>query len=445
MPIKHADFIIKGMHRDLSESVFNPEFAYENQNLRITAEPNSGGSYTGDMYALTNEKGNKYVSISGLNETGHNEFGKSGDMKGCPIGQCLINNQWVVFTTEIPEEIFIEGEEKEIEDFPIEETVVNNIKVDTLDRIYRLWHNGNILSGELLYEGHLNFDYNSPIEALPSYENEEIQKVYWTDGLNQPRFINIVENEEKRNKWNDTSFDFVSTLALEETVHIERNVGIGTFPAGVIQYCFTYSNLFGVETNIFYISQLYDIIQDNRGLAPDEKTKLTFKIKIDNLDTKFSYINIYSIIRTSLDNIPITKLISKQQIISDTITFYDINIGETIEPQSLFYKGGNEISAYTIEGKDNTLFLGNYSLKQSYIPNNIRKELRSYCSGLPTNSNEFNRCLISDLSNSNIKWDDLQVWDGVITSDDTPEDTSEYDNLIKKIRSEEHTSELQSR
>lgn len=433
MPIKHADFIIKGMHRDLSESVFNPEFAYENQNLRITAEPNSGGSYTGDMYALTNEKGNKYVSISGLNETGHNEFGKSGDMKGCPIGQCLINNQWVVFTTEIPEEIFIEGEEKEIEDFPIEETVVNNIKVDTLDRIYRLWHNGNILSGELLYEGHLNFDYNSPIEALPSYENEEIQKVYWTDGLNQPRFINIVENEEKRNKWNDTSFDFVSTLALEETVHIERNVGIGTFPAGVIQYCFTYSNLFGVETNIFYISQLYDIIQDNRGLAPDEKTKLTFKIKIDNLDTKFSYINIYSIIRTSLDNIPITKLISKQQIISDTITFYDINIGETIEPQSLFYKGGNEISAYTIEGKDNTLFLGNYSLKQSYIPNNIRKELRSYCSGLPTNSNEFNRCLISDLSNSNIKWDDLQVWDGVITSDDTPEDTSEYDNLIKKI------------
>ena len=40
MPIKHQDFIIQGMFRDTSEHAFDSKFAYENQNLRITAEPN---------------------------------------------------------------------------------------------------------------------------------------------------------------------------------------------------------------------------------------------------------------------------------------------------------------------------------------------------------------------------------------------------------------------
>lgn len=379
MPIKHTDFIVKGMYRDLSEHAFNPEFAYENQNLRITAEPNTSSEHTGDMYALTNERGNKYVSINGLNETGHNEFGKNGNMKGCPIGQCLINNQWVVFTTELPEEIFIEGEEKEIEDFPIEETQINNLKVDTLDRIYRLWFNNDVLTGELLYEGHLNFDYNSPIETLPSYENEEIQKVYWTDGLNQPRFINIVENEEKRNKWNDTSFDFVKKMNLTASVKIIPNETGGVFPAGKVQYYFTYSELFGQETNIFASTELYDIKFPQRGASPEEQTSQSFTIDITNIEQDFDYINIYSVIRTSIDNIPICKRIASLPITGENLSYTDTNVdGELIEPQSLFYKGGEEICAYTISQKDNTLFLGNYTLKRSYIPRTIRNSFKNF-------------------------------------------------------------------
>jgi len=48
---------------------------------------------------------------------------------------------------------------------------------------------------KILYNGNLNFSVNCPIECLGVYENEVIQKVYWTDGLNQPRLINIVKTE----------------------------------------------------------------------------------------------------------------------------------------------------------------------------------------------------------------------------------------------------------
>ena len=46
-----ADFKIKGMQRDLSVSTFNPEYAYENMNIRITpTEDNT-------LLSITNEKG----------------------------------------------------------------------------------------------------------------------------------------------------------------------------------------------------------------------------------------------------------------------------------------------------------------------------------------------------------------------------------------------------
>lgn len=406
MPIKHQDFIIQGMFRDTSEHAFDSKFAYENQNLRITAEPNADSEHSGDMLALTNEKGNKYIAIKGLDETGHNSNIKSGDMKGVPVGQCLINNQWVVFTTELPEEIFIDGEEKEIEDFPIEETSINNIKVNSLDRIYRLWTNNDVLNGELLYEGHLNFDYNCPIETLASYENEQIQKVYWTDGINQPRFINIVEKKEIRDKWIDTSFDFVSTInLLGNTIDVERLDSGGMFPAGKVQYCITYSNLFGTESNIVNTTQLYEIKFNNRGASPEEVVPCSFKIKINNIDTNFRYIHIYSIIRTSLDNVPICKLITKSEIHGSTFEFIDNNLyGEAIEPQSLFYKGGEAITAYTFENKDNTLFLGNYTLLRSYLDNSIRNGLRAFANNVPI-ENLTDRSYFDNTDNTNFKFD----------------------------------------
>lgn len=410
MPIKHADFIIKGMFRDLSEHAFNPEFAYENQNLRITAEPNSSSNHTGDMYALTNEKGNKYVPIWGLDSTGHNRmngdkqiFNATGDMWGVPVGQALLNDKWVVFMIDRDKDIFIDGVEKEIEDFPIEETHINNLKVDSNDRIYKLWFNNDKMYGTLLYEGHLNLSTNFPLETLPYYENEQIQKVYWTDGLNQPRYINIEASDEERDKWTDTSFDFVSTIELlNNKVTITEYETGGVFPAGVVQWYFTYAKQFGPESNIFTQTGLYELKYPDRGAAPDEFTTQSFKIKLEGLDYEhFDSINIYSVIRTSLNGVPNCKLVANLKLTGSTIEYVDTNLtGEAIDPTSLFYKGGEPITAYTFEQKENTLFLGNYQLQRNYIPKEARNSLRNFAfTGSPEMTDISGRYLKSNKGN----------------------------------------------
>lgn len=380
MPIKHADFIIKGMHRDLSESAFSSEYSYENQNIRITTDKNDSSKHTGDLMALTNERGNKYTPIIGL---------EGQDMQGVPIGQCMINNQWVVFYTSKSENVeFSEDTIKNIVNSGNVNLVAETGEIDNLtkkskDKIYRLWMNEDNLYGELLYEGNLGFDWKYPIETLGYYENESIQKVYWTDGLNQPRFINIVEKPEKKALWNDNSFNFVQEInLLDHNITITEKQTGGKFPAGMIQWHFTYSKQFGQETAIFESTKLYEIKFANRGAAPDEQTSQSFEIVLTGLDTNFDFVNIYSLIRTSLDNVPIVKCIATLPIVDGTARFVDTNLyGAAVDPQELLYKGGELLTAYTMENKDNTLFLGNYSLKRSVIPQHIKDELKNFVTG----------------------------------------------------------------
>jgi hypothetical protein len=50
--------------------------------------------------------------------------------------------------------------------------------------------------------------------------------------------------------------------------------------------------------------------------------------------------------------------------------------GETIDPSSLLYIGGEEILAYTMTHKDGTLFLGNIEIKRPSIPAEIKDAIR---------------------------------------------------------------------
>ena len=67
--------------------------------------------------------------------------------------------------------------------------------------------------------------------------------MYWVDGLNQPRLINIVAEDSVVSSWNDNSFDFVQKIILKENITIKRDdLANGSFASGVIQYAFSYYN-----------------------------------------------------------------------------------------------------------------------------------------------------------------------------------------------------------
>lgn len=78
----------KGMNRDLDVSVANPEYAFENMNIRIEAI--NGNT----SLSVTNEKGNKKLII--YDETGTNPVNIEGDT----IGYSIIDENLILFTTE---------------------------------------------------------------------------------------------------------------------------------------------------------------------------------------------------------------------------------------------------------------------------------------------------------------------------------------------------------
>lgn len=292
--IKQVLFKTKGMQQDLSESSFNPEFAFENKNIRLLSTNNN------TTLSSQNEKGNKLINISGL-EAG---------IKGLPIGQATLEDDLILFTAGNADlrEVspIVEMFEPDLDITSIDETI--NITTDLDDRIYKITKSSDSFDGELLYEGDLNFNQTKPIEAISLYENSNSRKIYWTDNFNGPRFINLSSVEKNKLKWTNDSFDFTRKLKLNEKLSIQKNeASNGSFKPGIIQYAFTYFSKFGQESNIIETSPLNYIANSDRGGSPDEIINNSFNITISNLDKSFDYVRIYSIHRTSIDSTPEVK------------------------------------------------------------------------------------------------------------------------------------------
>lgn len=428
--IKQDMHTIKGMQKDLSVSKASNEFVFDAYNIRITARENN------TLFSVTNEKGNleQNIYLAKLDVVGNlistvsggivSAYPVNSDVKvmikytdtysgekgvtyatiskgtsyasvttkfrviyGMTILSEDIDDKYIYYT--VYDDSLLEiSKSNVIPGTYLGHAVINKYlivfsKDDKFDYIHRFEFNDTI-DWKILYHGNLNLSTDNPIETLTSYESEDIQKVYWVDGLNQTRYINIVAPIETRKLWDNNSFDFVQKIELLEKVSVSReNISNGSFSPGVIQYAFTYYNLYGSETNIFYTSELHYITHVDRGASPEEKVNAAFKISILNPDKNFDYIRVYSIQRTSIDatpyvnkviDLPINKLEKSNDY---TINYIDNGIGgESIDPTELLYKGGQNVIFGTLTQKDNTLFLGNIKLDNKLINKDIKNLIK---------------------------------------------------------------------
>jgi hypothetical protein len=317
MTPKVAEFLNLGMRRDLADSKVNNQYVYENFNVRIDS---NGGDTS---FSITNEKGNLYKSIT---------------IQGTVIGVCELIDGAVTFSTG------------------------GNPSNDYITYIKR---NGDTYSIEKQYVGNLNFDASSFVDSIVDYETENVTKVYWVDGVNQPRVIAL---QEDWSEYDDTSFDFVPEIDKFPHVYIEKEhtSGVGLFKSGIVQYFFTYSNIHGVETAVIYSSPLFYADHRKRAGAPDDLVACQFNISISNLSDKFDKINIYRALRTSEDTEVEVIKIANIDISGDSTSITDnYSTGQAIAPTDLFFKGGDRFVAGTLAAKDNTLFLGNI---KTYVP-----------------------------------------------------------------------------
>ena len=368
MEKRGVDWKTKGMNRDMSVSAFSNEFSFENRNMRLSATDGN------TLMSWVNEKGTSKLSLS--IDVAPWEGLSSDIIYGAPIGTAVINDQLVLFTTASDADyIYV---------FWYEDVSSEDDEQEDTDGIISY----DSLRGKLLYRGHLNFDTDHPIETLVSFEAKHIQKVYWTDGYNQPRVINIASDAKKQALWNhqgflvegiDTFFDFVPALSLQEEVEVKQSSGGGLFESGVIQYCFTYVNKYGQESNVAWVSPLYYLSHSDRGGQPDETVTTSFTLSITGQDRNFDYLRLYAIQRMSLNGDAKVRLLEdistdgnyKKRVghlYVNAIRYIDTGTtGSTVDPYQLLYAGGREITALTMADKDGTLFLGNLTEKHVLV------------------------------------------------------------------------------
>lgn len=157
------------------------------------------------------------------------------------------------------------------------------------------------------------------ISGLFCYENSSIQKIYWTDGENQLRYLNISESNpllqgEESYITDVNLLNSNPSFRIDHKIQVTRIDGGGKFQSGVIQWAFTYFNKYGAETGIVDITPLYYISKFNRGGKADEIIGCSYKISITNPDTSFDYLRLYSIQRTSLNGTPIVKIVGDYKL-----------------------------------------------------------------------------------------------------------------------------------
>jgi len=365
--VKTVIHTFQKMNKDIAESKNPVQFYYDAHNLRfITNQEVITGGFSFEkgndkvliipipiINASTNSinYNNKSLvySITGTtqprNEIESTYFISNNNYKTSDrqqiIGHCIIRDNIILFTTD------------------------NN----GFDCIWKV--NDETYELELLYLRNLGFNIMYPIQALNNYENKIIDKVYWVDGNNQMRFINIYQSTDNQDLQNliDLSFDninMVGTQDLNQPQIIDINQG-GIHTSGMIQYAYNLYRINGSQSSLSPLSELValDKGDNNGGGNINEIVGSIPVIKINDLDNNYTNLRLYAIKYTSYNQSPSISLILDRDITSvNSITYYDDgNIISSISLEEFLFLGSNIIIPKHINTKKNIMFLANYSEK----------------------------------------------------------------------------------
>lgn len=232
----------------------------------------------------------------------------------------------------------------------------------------------------------LNFTTYRPI-ANPGmiegrYENEFIQKIYWTDNYNVPRQINVADPNVASLTVDELRL--LPSLSMDLPQVTEVIDGGGLY-MGVYQVAYRLKNTNGSETRFSRLSQLIPIIDasenvtvtntyyptkpllDNTNTNDPKPTVAgkSLRVEVQNVDTNFDTIEfatLYYRDNTSTPEINVIKEISipANGIIDTYISGNETKVPLTLDEFTAFTSAINR--AKTLAAKKQTLFLGNVAL-----------------------------------------------------------------------------------
>jgi hypothetical protein len=340
MPTKPSIHTFKqGMVKDLDRSLVSSDAYTHAENFRIVT--NTGES-TG---SLENILGNNY--IGSLVPEGYTI-----------VGSCMVRSTLVLFITNGANNAILK--------------VWFNTSTETVSYVSLAYdddHNGGA--------GSLNFSTSYPIKAIGRYETPDIQKVYWTDGLNPIRYMNIAANltvdggvYTADNYMPPEMFEFVplflpSQLVLDEIV-------AGHLNTGMVQYSYQLYRLNGSSTVFAPVSDMIHIVSDNDFAGNDRyytgdttsvDSSKGVKLTMINSNAGYSRLRLIRIQYTTAGSLPTITVATEIEIPTTAGNIISItDIGNTVDTLTLdeFNLASTELfTCEDITTKDNRLFAAN--------------------------------------------------------------------------------------
>lgn len=184
----------------------------------------------------------------------------------------------------------------------------------------------------------LGFKASHTISATYNYNSNQELLIYWTDGLNTPRYYNVTEPQELVDINSISLFTIFNTLPDIQIVDI-NNVG-GSLKTGSYQLGFSFSDKDFNESNVIVRDTVVLITDDNTKVSTNDgfvagvRTSKSIDISVSNVDSVYKYMNLY-VVRYESGVYAASYKISSIVLNASGVTKYTLNGSETEETASL--------------------------------------------------------------------------------------------------------------
>jgi hypothetical protein len=262
------------------------------------------------------------------------------------------------------------------------------------DCIWYVSDSGSKKEVELRYCRRLAFSSENPIQAISNYENQNIDKTYWIDGINQQRSVNIKDKDLVNLK--------VSILAMVGNFNLSQidvldSFSGGNHTAGVVQYAYNLYRVNGSQTKISPLSEAVSLDKGiNGGGELNEVVSRTISIGMKKLDTSYENIKVYAVKYTSYNQSPSISVIMDQKIPSNGELGYfdDGSIVTSVSSETFLFLGGEILIPRSMEVKHNRMFLSNYAERSYDLVNKDGINVADGCRAF--SYNVLNQSLLAD-------------------------------------------------
>ena len=374
-----------GMDQDTAKSKYQPTSYLELQNGKVV------GSESASSFIITNEEGNSEFCDFNINIPSSSTLNITKTLYASFSGLASqYTNTIILGTFNFKDDLIVFT--KHVQSSPGQAGQFDCVWL--LENIKNLTQFTLNVNRDLKYIGNLGLNTDFRIKkCIGNYEygnttNGGWYKIYWTDGLNQLKHLNLFDNKSYGYRTNcinisETDLNIIPTTigGFGITYEFLPNSTTGDFKAGVVQYSYKLLNSnSNAETSFFPCTDMYQLTLSSysdttttnfTGSDKDVNTLKSVNLRLNNIpNIDFNQIQFVALFYDTINSTPVIRITDKINLVTSTIDIID-------KGDISLFKDTISLAAFTkltrslfvcqdLEVKNNMLVAGNIRYDNSF-------------------------------------------------------------------------------